>query len=148
MVLRYTSLERLRVDQPSSLSGPFVSKEENEVLWIQPQSPLLCWRNDLFMRQPHHLFPFLAVFSHLIHYFVNMLISKPIKQNTSKKCKQMLEYHNHLFLTKENYHWKFYPILIILTLSQMRHLWRLVVIIFSALMYKKRFSSIPLYPSR
>ncbi len=36
-MLHNTKLERLGKYKPSSLSGLFISYEENEVLWIQPQ---------------------------------------------------------------------------------------------------------------
>ncbi len=34
-VLHYTRLKRFARDKHSSLSGPFISYEENEVLWMQ-----------------------------------------------------------------------------------------------------------------
>ncbi len=40
-MLCYTRLEMLARDECSSLLGPFISYEENEVLWIRPQ-PRVC----------------------------------------------------------------------------------------------------------
>jgi hypothetical protein len=39
LVLHYAMLERFTTRKHSSLMDPFVSYEENEVLWIQPHGP-------------------------------------------------------------------------------------------------------------
>ncbi len=44
-ILHYSKLERLVSDKNSSLLRPFISYEENELLWIQPQGPYYFLRN-------------------------------------------------------------------------------------------------------
>jgi hypothetical protein len=39
-LLHYTIQEKLSRDKPSSLLGPLVSYEENEVLWLFSQNPI------------------------------------------------------------------------------------------------------------
>ncbi len=38
-LLHYTMLERLATEKHSGLLGPFLSYEENEVLWIRAREP-------------------------------------------------------------------------------------------------------------